>query len=107
MKNLKSAILIYGQNKVPMPFSYYKKYDIGTGYVALYEKTEKCCVLCRVLDIREISSFTYHRLILNKNEHNKNEHKELSVIIINSNLKSIEDADEIVNNYNKSFFRTC
>ena len=97
MENSKSAILIYGENKVQMAFTYYKRYDIGTGYVALYEKTKRCCVLCRILEIREISSFACHNLILN------GEYAEQPVIVINSNLTSVEEADTVIRRYMNTF----
>lgn len=89
----KSAILFYGKSKTPITFTKYKIYQIGTGYVALYENADNCCVLCRLLDKREISSFAnnLHTLVIKDKE--VTEH---SVIIISAEINCIDDADKIV-----------
>ena len=97
MENTKSAVLFYDKGLTPIPFSKYKYYDIGTGYIALYEPEDSNCVLCRILDNREIPSFSgnVHKLIL------KDEKITQSVIVINSILVNIEEADLLISSYSK------
>lgn len=73
----KSAVIFY--NHQPLAFRNFKKYDIGTGYVVIYDN-ESSCFLCRILDEREIPYYkrSLHRLVLNF-EHKV---KEYSVIVI-------------------------
>lgn len=102
MKSTKSAVLFYGKNKVPTPFDEYKQYDdIGTGYVALYEQNDNACILCRILDDyeRPLYSSNSHKLVLKGDDYN--DLKEVTVIILNSQLKSIEEADLLIGNYSK------
>lgn len=97
MDNIKPAVLFYNKGLTPIPFSEYKCYEIGTGYVALYEPEDSYCVLCRILDNREILLFAgnAHKLIL------KDKKSTQSVIIINSILVNIEEADLLISNYSK------
>lgn len=62
LPNTKKAVLFY--NKQPLPFSDYAMYHIGADYIALYEKADNACVLCRILDENEYPLFTQakHRL---------------------------------------------
>lgn len=101
MKNTKTAILFYGKNKVPIPFDEYKEYDVGTGYVALYDEQNHFCILCRILDEREISSFfkTSNKLIL---KHNSSaDIDELMVVIICTDLGNLSKADNIIERITK------
>lgn len=108
MNDVKSAILFYGKTRIPLPFAEYKKYDVGTGYVALYDCDEDCCLLCRCLDESEISYYgdNISRLVIKngKEEELKTniKIKEISVIIITSKLKTIEQADNIIDSYKKA-----
>ena len=43
-----TTVLFY--NKQPLSFSDYAMYHIGADYIALYEKADNACVLCRILD---------------------------------------------------------
>jgi hypothetical protein len=103
MSDTKSAILFYnhGKDKSPIPFAKYKYYDVATGYVAIYEIGY--CILCRLLDDGEISAFNnkaIHTLVL-KNFKGY-DISEVRVIILNSKLKSIDEADSVVNTYMKA-----
>ena len=51
----KKAVLFY--NKIPFPFSEYACYHIDATYIALCEEADNACVLCRVLDEKEIPMF--------------------------------------------------
>lgn len=104
MNNSKSAILFLGVGKVPKTFQEYKKYELGTEYVVLFDKKyeglneEPHCMLCRILDKKEISSFdkkVINTLVLKDG----GDIRELDVIIITSALKSIEEADDIISSY--------
>lgn len=95
MDNSKSAVIF--SDIEPIAFKEYKTYQLGTGYVALFDNEHKTvCLLCRILDEKEISSFdkkATNKLILKSRE----ELKELTVLIISHSLKSIEEADNIIN----------
>lgn len=82
MSNSKNAVLFY--NHQPLVFNYYRQYDIGTGYAALFDSEDSTCILCRILDEREVQYFrlTSHRLIL----HESNGVGEYICIIIKSEL---------------------
>lgn len=103
MDNSKSAVLFQNFEKLPVAFQKYKTYQLGTGYVALFdnENNKPMCMLCRILDDKEISSFdkkAINTLVLKHSECIQ----ELTILIISSNLKSIEEADNIINNYKKT-----
>lgn len=97
MNKSKQAILFYGKSKAPIAFSQYKLYQIGTGYIALYDEEDGYCALCRILDEREISSevIMRHRLVISCKAESRTL-KELSVIIVNSEVKNLEEADKII-----------
>ena len=95
MGDSKSAIIF--SDIEPIAFEKYKIYQLGTGYVALFDDdNEPVCLLCRMLDDKEISSFdkkAANKLILKSREG----FMELTVLIISKSLKSIEEADDIIN----------
>lgn len=98
MDNSKSAVIFLNVEKFPVAFQKYKTYQLGTGYVALFdnENNKPVCMLCRILDDEEISSFdkkAINMLVIKSSEGVK----ELTVLIISQSLKSIEEADDIIN----------
>lgn len=97
MDNSKSAV-IFSTDIEPIAFKKYKTYQLGTGYVALFdnENNKPVCILCRILDDKEILSFdkkAINTLVLKSREGLK----ELTVLIISHSLKSIEEADNVIN----------
>lgn len=98
MDNSKAtAVLFYGKNKIPIPFTKYKKYDVGTGYIVLYGNSENDkCFLCRLLDEQEISYFSNNKnMLVVRNSDSLSENQ---VIVLNANLTSVFEADEIIKN---------
>lgn len=96
------AILFYGKTKEPITFTKYKKYNKGTGYIALYDADSQVCFLCRTLDEREVTRFmnNANKLILKGKCIS-----EQFVVVINANLNSIADADNIITGvYNKQLW---
>lgn len=108
MNDVKSAILFYGKTRIPLPFAEYKKYDVGTGYVALYDCDEDCCLLCRCLDESEISYYgdNISRLVIKNGEENELKTnmitEGITVIIITTRLKNIAEADDVISTYKKA-----
>lgn len=97
MDSSKSAVIFLNVEKLPVAFQKYKTYQLGTGYVALFdnENNKTVCMLCRILDDEEISSFdkkAINTLVLKSSE----VVKELTALIISQSLKSIEEADDII-----------
>ena len=104
MSDTKNAILFYLKDLVPLTFTEYKIYDLGTGYVALFdnENNKPVCVLCRILDDEEILSFdkkAINTLVLKSSEGVK----EVTALIISKSFKSIEEADNVINSYKSAF----
>ena len=85
----KTAILFYG--KTPIPFSEYTVYTVGTGYIALYEPADNTCVLCRLLDDREVQTFhkTAHRLVLKLSDGGI---KEYFTVVVKRDLRDLSEA---------------
>lgn len=108
MNDVKSAILFYGKTRIPLPFAEYKKYDVGTGYVALYDCDEDCCLLCRCLDESEISYYgdNISKLVIKSGEENELKTnmitEGITVIIITTRLKNIAEADDVISTYKKA-----
>lgn len=96
MPKRKTAILFYGKNKVPTPFDEYKKYEVRTGYVALYDKQDNYCALCRILDERELSlhSSSAYKLILKRDD--THDIDELRVIVIGTDFDDIPTVDRMM-----------
>lgn len=94
--NNKKAVLFY--NGLPLAFSDYTLYCIGSGYIALCEKADRACVLCRILDEKELPFHkgACHRLITQEQNY---EPKEQQVVIIKRDLYSLDEATEIIKNY--------
>lgn len=92
----KNAILFY--NKVPMSFSEYVYFQAGTGYIALCEKSDNVCILCRILDDKEIAHLDskIQRLVIKCSNGSVQEHH---VVIIKRELQSIEEVKSIMNKY--------
>ena len=99
-KNNKAAILFY--NKAPITFSGYTTYEIGTGYIALYEVTDSTCVLCRLLDDREVQSFgkSAHRLIIKLPNGSI---QERYVIVLKPEIKDLSEVEKIVDSFRRAF----
>lgn len=87
----KNAVLF--NNHQPLAFNLFRKYIIGTGYVALYDYLDGDCVLCRILDEKEISYYrtNLRRLILKVNR----EIEEHTVIVISCNYK-LSEIEEVI-----------
>ena len=68
MPTTKKAVLFY--NKQPLSFSDYAMYHIGADYIALYEKADNACVLCRILDEKEYPLFI---VVIKRDLHNLEE----------------------------------
>lgn len=94
MSNLKSAILFSHLGDTPTLFDNFKIYDFGTGYVAL--ENDEQCLFTRILDEREITLENKANTVVLKTDTTI---KEISVIIINSRLKSIKEADNLVKQF--------
>lgn len=99
-KNNKAAILFY--NKAPITFSGYTTYEIGTGYVALYEVADNTCVLCRLLDDREVQSFekSAHILIIKLPDGSI---KEQYAIVLKPDLKDLSEVERIITGFDRAF----
>lgn len=94
MSNTKSAVLFYGKDKTPIPFDKYTFYNVGTGYIALYE-SNGCGELCRLLDERELLDFGKNaQILVFKSNGNLYER----YVIVLKMLKSISEADELIKN---------
>lgn len=57
-------------------------FDIGTGYIALYDSEKSECLLCRILDDREVENFDCNKLVIKDYEAIIEKH----VVIIRSDL---------------------
>lgn len=99
-KNSKAAILFY--NKTPITFSGYTTYEIGTGYIALYEIADKMYILCRLLDDREVQSFgkSAHILIIKLPDGSI---KEQYVIVLKPDLKDLSEVEMVVEGFRRAF----
>lgn len=89
----KKAVLFY--NKIPFPFSEYACYHIGATYIALCEEADNACVLCRVLDEKEIPMFgrAMHKLIIQEPDGSLTEHH---VVIIKRDLHNLKEVSVIM-----------
>ena len=96
LPNTKKAVLFY--NKQPLPFSDYAMYHIGADYIALYEKADNACVLCRILDENEYPLFTQakHRLVILKQN---GVLSEIHVVIIKRDLHNLTEIAAIMKKY--------
>lgn len=101
-KNNKAAILFY--NKAPITFSAYTTYEIGTGYIALYEFTDNTYVLCRLLDDREVQPFgkSAHRLIIKLPDGSV---QERYIIVIKQDIKDLSEVEKIVDGFRRAFLQ--
>lgn len=92
----KKAVLFY--NKQPLPFSDYAMYHIGADYIALYEKVDNACVLCRILDEKEYPLFKQakHRLVILKQNGTLSE---IHVVIIKRDLHNLEEVSVMMKKY--------
>ena len=92
----KKAVLFY--NKQPLPFSDYAMYHIGADYIALYEKADNACVLCRILDEKEYPLFKQakHRLVILKQNGTLSE---IHVVIIKRDLHNLEEVSVMMKKY--------
>lgn len=91
---IKSAILFSDLKAgVPIPFSHFKLYNLGTGYVILYDQTEQPCVICRILDSREIEYFkkSMKKIVF---KFDTGEIKEINAIIIKSGIINFFEAEK-------------
>ena len=86
MPTTKKAVLFY--NKQPLSFSDYAMYHIGADYIALYEKADNACVLCRILDEKEYPLFKQakHRLVILKQNGTLSE---VHIVIIKRDLHNL------------------
>lgn len=89
----KTAILFY--NKSPITFSEYTVYTVGTGYIALYEPADNTCVLCRLLDDREIQTFrkAAHRLVIRLSNGSI---KEYFTVVVKRDLRDLSEANTVM-----------
>ncbi len=95
MSDTKNGILFYIKDSVPLTFTEYKIYDLGTGYIALYDELSKSCCLCRILDDREISSCSNKSTLVIKKEQNIIE----KYVILITSLINLQEADKLINKY--------
>lgn len=88
-----TAILFY--NKSPITFSEYTVYTNGTGYVVLYEAADNTCILCRLLDDREVKTFckAAHRLVIRLAN---GDLREYFTVIIKRDLKDLSEANVVM-----------
>lgn len=96
MPTTKKAVLFY--NKHPLSFSDYAMYHIGADYIALYEKADNACVLCRILDEKEYPLFKQakHRLVILKQNGTLSE---VHIVIIKRDLHNLEEVSVIMQKY--------
>lgn len=92
------AVLFY--NKIPFSFSEYASYYIGATYIALCEEADNACVLCRVLDEKEIPMFekAKHRLITQEPNGFLTEH---FVVVIKRDLHNLKEVAVMMEKYGK------
>lgn len=92
--------------EIALPFTEAKTYDLGTGYIALYEPSEECCILCKYLDNEQKEFFDKpHYLFDCNNEALTNvtaNRLGKEVIIITNKAKSFETTDEIIESHKKA-----
>ena len=89
----KKAVLFY--HNLPLSFSEYAFYHIGADYIALCEEADNACVLCRVLDEKEIPMFgkALHKLIMQEPDGSLTEDH---VVIIKRDLHNLKEVDVIM-----------
>ena len=94
----KKAVLFY--NKIPFTFSEYAAYHIGATYIALCEEADNACVLCRVLDEKEVPVFrkAMHKLITQEPDGSLTEHH---VVIIKRDLHNLKEVNVIMEKHRK------
>lgn len=108
MNKTKFAILFHGKSGIPLSFTEFKKYEVGTGYFALYDCDEGFCLLCRCLDESEISYYgdNISKLVIKSGEENELKTnmitEGITVIIITTRLKNIAEADDVISTYKKA-----
>lgn len=96
MPTTKKAVLFY--NKQPLSFSDYAMYHIGADYIALYEKADNACVLCRILAEKEYPLFKQakHRLVILKQNGTLSE---VHIVIIKRDLHNLEEVSVMMQKY--------
>ena len=94
----KKAVLFY--NKIPFTFSEYAAYHIGATYIALCEEADNACVLCRVLEEKEVPVFrkAMHKLITQEPDGSLTEHH---VVIIKRDLHNLKEVNVIMEKHRK------
>ena len=93
----KKAILFY--NRIPMPFSAYAWFRVNVEYIALCEEKDNACVLCRVLNEREIPIFggAKHRLMIQQPDGSLTEYH----VVVKRDLHNFKEVAAIMKQYRK------
>jgi len=96
-------LMVNGRDAIP--FIETKTYEVGTGYIALYEKN-KCCILCRYLkeDEKEMFSKLHYLYDCTKEPLTNESAGRIGrpVMILTDKAESFETADIIVENFKKA-----
>lgn len=97
MNNQVTAVVFARNQKIT--FNFYRIYkNYGIGYLLLYDSEESDCLICRILDDKELYAFqnTLSTVILKTNKHLT----EKNIIVIRR-ASNISMADAIVNKRGK------
>lgn len=77
-----------------------KRYDVGTGYIALYDEKEHICCLCRLLDPQELQTVQMQKhscRICDLDD--ERPVKPMTAIVLLGQLDTLENADRKVESY--------
>ena len=77
-----------------------KRYEVGTGYIALYDEEEHICCLCRQLDPEEIQTLQMQKHSCRICELDDGRPvKQMMAVVLLGQLDTLENADREVEGY--------